>query len=261
MKHECVASVTLALAASASAGILFHEPGESPYLGPEDSPWAAVGHCWDYFHLEDFEDGALSTPGVSISAGDVRFPDPSTDSVDADDGVIDGAGADGHAFFQVNPAGAVFMISFDDVALGVLPTHAGVVWTDGNDTGMVTFTAYDAAGDVLDSFDAALGDGVHDGSTAADRFLGVEWQDGLSAIEIRASIGSMEIDHIQYGYAPCQMDIDGSGDVGFTDLLEVLSFWGPCISKCCMDTDGSGDVGFADLLNVLSFWGPCAAGG
>jgi len=55
----------------------------------------------------------------------------------------------------------------------------------------------------------------------------------------------------------CPEDIDGSGDVGFTDLLGVLSAWGPC-AECPEDIDGSGDVGFTDLLAVLSAWGPCA---
>ncbi|NNM27398.1 MAG: hypothetical protein HKO59_15695 [Phycisphaerales bacterium] len=55
----------------------------------------------------------------------------------------------------------------------------------------------------------------------------------------------------------CPADIDGSGDVGFTDLLQVLSVWGVC-GGCPEDLDGSGDVGFTDLLQVLSQWGPCS---
>jgi hypothetical protein len=54
----------------------------------------------------------------------------------------------------------------------------------------------------------------------------------------------------------CPADIDGSGDVGFDDLLEVLSTWGPC-AGCPADLDCNGDVGFNDLLVVLSTWGPC----
>lgn len=55
---------------------------------------------------------------------------------------------------------------------------------------------------------------------------------------------------------PCPGDLDGSGDVGFGDLLEVLSAWGDC-PDCAADLDGSGDVGFSDLLELLSAWGPC----
>ena len=51
-------------------------------------------------------------------------------------------------------------------------------------------------------------------------------------------------------------DIDGSNDVGFDDLLAVLSQWGPC-PGCPADIDGDLIVGFDDLLIVLSSWGPC----
>lgn len=54
----------------------------------------------------------------------------------------------------------------------------------------------------------------------------------------------------------CPQDLDDSGDVGFSDLLAVLSAWGPC-AACPQDFDGSGDVGFADLLSLLAAWGSC----
>jgi hypothetical protein len=57
---------------------------------------------------------------------------------------------------------------------------------------------------------------------------------------------------------PCPSDIDGSGVVGFADLLAILSAWGPCAPACPEDLDGSGVVGFGDLLLVLSAWGPCS---
>ncbi|NNF43228.1 MAG: hypothetical protein HKN62_09280 [Phycisphaerales bacterium] len=60
------------------------------------------------------------------------------------------------------------------------------------------------------------------------------------------------------GLVDCPADFDGSGDVGFADLLALLSAWGPCDQGCgALDLDGSGDVGFADLLSLLSAWGPC----
>jgi hypothetical protein len=55
---------------------------------------------------------------------------------------------------------------------------------------------------------------------------------------------------------PCPADIDGSGDVGPDDLLDVLSNWGPC-PGCPEDIDGSGAVDFQDLLIVLTSWGTC----
>ena len=54
----------------------------------------------------------------------------------------------------------------------------------------------------------------------------------------------------------CIADLDGDGNVGFGDLLELLSFWGPC-PDCPQDLDGSGEVGFGDLLFLLSAWGLC----
>lgn len=55
----------------------------------------------------------------------------------------------------------------------------------------------------------------------------------------------------------CVGDIDGSGGVGFNDLVAILSAWGPCVGDCPADLDGSGDVGFNDLIIALSAWGPC----
>jgi hypothetical protein len=54
----------------------------------------------------------------------------------------------------------------------------------------------------------------------------------------------------------CPADVDGSGAVGFDDLLAVLAAWGPC-PACAADVDHDGGVGFADLLAVLSAWGAC----
>ena len=50
------------------------------------------------------------------------------------------------------------------------------------------------------------------------------------------------------------VDLNGSGLVGFSDLLQLLSIWGPC-TGCPEDLDGSGAVDFSDLLEILSsFW-------
>ncbi|NNF43051.1 MAG: hypothetical protein HKN62_08370 [Phycisphaerales bacterium] len=54
----------------------------------------------------------------------------------------------------------------------------------------------------------------------------------------------------------CPFDFDGTGEVGFPDLLSLLAAWGDC-PGCPQDLDGDGVVGFGDLLSVLSAWGPC----
>jgi hypothetical protein len=55
---------------------------------------------------------------------------------------------------------------------------------------------------------------------------------------------------------PCPSDLDGDGEVGFTDLLAILERWGPC-PGCPEDIDGDGIVGMNDLLAVLLLWGGC----
>ncbi len=54
---------------------------------------------------------------------------------------------------------------------------------------------------------------------------------------------------------PCPADLDDSGDVGFGDILAILSAWGNKGGP--EDLDGSGVVDFGDLLIVLAAWGPC----
>jgi hypothetical protein len=54
----------------------------------------------------------------------------------------------------------------------------------------------------------------------------------------------------------CPEDLDGSGDVGFSDILQVIGAWGPC-GACPEDLNGSGTVGFDDILAVIAAWGDC----
>jgi len=50
-------------------------------------------------------------------------------------------------------------------------------------------------------------------------------------------------------------DLDGDGQVAFSDLVILLSSWGPCPGTPCLgDLDGSGTVDFADLVALLSAW-------
>ncbi|MHC5024434.1 MAG: right-handed parallel beta-helix repeat-containing protein, partial [Planctomycetota bacterium] len=55
--------------------------------------------------------------------------------------------------------------------------------------------------------------------------------------------------------APCPWDLDGSGDVGITELLDLLEAWGTDPGGP-PDFDGGG-VGITDLLALLAAWGPC----
>lgn len=182
--------------------------GAEPYFSFADSSFAGI--VFDgYFHLEDFEDGLLNTPGVSsTSGGSVIGPSAQTDSVDADDGDIDGSGSGGHSFFSGFPGGTdSFTFEFDANVLGRLPTHVGIVWTDvGAATpttgfGSVGFSAFGPGGSLGGLVSITLGDGSTFGATDEDHFFGVIDPLGVSRIIVSmAGISSdWEVDHLQYG--------------------------------------------------------------
>lgn len=54
----------------------------------------------------------------------------------------------------------------------------------------------------------------------------------------------------------CIGDLDDSGGVNVSDLLTLLSAWGPCVD-CIADLDGDDEVTVSDLLLLLAAWGPC----
>jgi RHS repeat-associated protein len=174
--------------------------GPTPYLSFADSPLA--GRSASYFHLENFEDHLLNTPGINASAGGVSsivFGSNLHDSVDADDGVIDGNGSAGDAYFSANGAAGI-TFTFNAGILGSLPTHAGIVWTDG--AGQVFFEAFDRNGVSMGLRGAYnFPDSVNNGTTAEDNFLGAYNKDGISGIKISNTAGGIEIDHLQYAFS------------------------------------------------------------
>lgn len=128
----------------------------------------------------------------------------------------------------------------------MLPTHAGLVWTDvGYDlnstyadymlgegsvgdllaigTGQVRFRAYDASGNqILTTIEVNnLGNGSNGGADKEeDRFFGAYNEGGISRIEIEM-LNSLdwEIDHLQYGAPvatpePSTLILCGAGLVG-----------------------------------------------
>ncbi|MBM2835245.1 MAG: hypothetical protein HW406_2406, partial [Candidatus Brocadiaceae bacterium] len=192
----CIAIFLSLFAAVTASGATFLGP--TPYLSQADSPFSLSGLGVTFF-LEDFEDHLFNTPGVSASAGDVTSVSFASlhDSVDADDGVIDGSGLDGDSFFSGSGATGI-TFTFDAGVLGSLPTVAGIVWTDGS--GETTFEAFDSLGASLGTIGpVAIADGSYSGETAEDRFFGVIHEDGISAIKISNTGGGIEVDHLQYG--------------------------------------------------------------
>jgi hypothetical protein len=199
--------------------------GPSPYFSASDSPFAGLSFA--YFHLENFEDGALNTPGVTANAGNVLSPGVQTDSVDADDGLINGSGSAGRSLFSGGQT-QVFTFTFNAAVLGQLPTHVGVVWTDvGASTpvqgfGEVTFEAFNAADVSLGVVGpVSVGDGSPNGATAEDRFFGVVHAAGVRRINIRmAASTDWEIDHLQYGFAT---DCNSNGIPDVDDIAQGTS--------------------------------------
>lgn len=193
-------AVSASFVAPAFAGGLL---GPSPYASFADSPFTSV--TFSSFQLENFEDGALNTLGVTlVSPGtSVTAAGAQTDSVDGDDGVIDGFGTAGRSLLSTSAN--VLRFEFDAIALGGLPTHVGIVWTDvgttatGLGTGQVNFRVFDAGG-LAGNLGATLGDGNTAGATAEDRFFGIVLRGGVTAIEIEMPESTdWEVDHLQYG--------------------------------------------------------------
>jgi hypothetical protein len=177
--------------------------GTKPAAGTNYSPFADMLFTW--FYLETFEEGALTTPGVTNSWGEVQGASIYTDSVDGDDGSINGSGLTGHSM-HVTTNTVVF--TFNKTALGNWPTHAGVVWTDvgyrafpQSYYGHVVLEAFGPDGNSLGTNGpVAVGDGLDGGQSGEDRFFGVSDSRGISAISFTMPDSTdWELDHLQYG--------------------------------------------------------------
>jgi hypothetical protein len=200
-------SLGAALVAAPADGA-FRFLGPSPYLSTADSPFDLSG-LGSTFFLEDFEDSNIA-PGV------IQLPDGFElgllgSSVDADDGLIDGSGQQGHSF-SVNGGvdggsfSTVFIeFEFDANVLGFLPTAVGYVLTDGGGP-LSAVTAFDAMGgfDTFNTEQLVLSPST----TSDDRFIGVENPTGISRIVISKTDHFFDslpfgpfpvVDHLQYG--------------------------------------------------------------
>ena len=174
-----------------AAPVLF---GPSSYLSDADIPAGFYQGGAPAF-LDNFEDGPGIGGGLTASAGSrigVGVFDGIRDSVDGDDGAIDGSGVTGSSWF--NGAGVVqFTYTGSD-----LPTAFGLVWTDGG--GSITFEAFDGSDTLLLSQTfTGIPDGSFAGGTAEDRFFGLTFDGGIKSIFITNSAGCIEVDHVQYG--------------------------------------------------------------
>ena len=184
---------------------------DNPAAGAAVSPFRNLD--FEYFHLEDFEDGALNTPGVSVREfTTTNITTATSDSVDGDDGVVDGWASGSTKSLFSNFSTSSFTFDFSADALGTLPTHAGIVWTDigrngggaPSESDLVDNTIFEAFGPAGESLGAigpfSLGDWSIFRSTPEDRFFGVINPEGISAIRISMpGHSNWEVDHLQYG--------------------------------------------------------------
>lgn len=170
-----LAAITVlgALTSSALGAPVFFGP--SPYLSTGDIPNGFyLGGVPD--GLEDFEDMSLDF-GITASHGLAIGPVGLTDSVDGDDGNIDGSGTNGHSWFY---SGGSIGVTF--TFAGPLPTAAGIVWTDGSWAGTTTFEAFGPGMASLCTLGpVSLGDDSNMGTTAEDCFFGILDSEGILA--------------------------------------------------------------------------------
>jgi hypothetical protein len=176
-----------------------------------------------YSYVEDFEDGLLNTPGVIASGGSVLSPGPLTDSVQ---GANPGFGSTGHSYYS--NGNRTLRFSFNKAVLGLLPTTAGLTWTDvgfvdGDNApkftgkGTVNFRAYDEAGALLTVVTNILGDGKASGETDEDKIFSFTSLLGIAAIEIEMPDSTdWEIDNLTYAAIPTPALLPGLLGLGLS---------------------------------------------
>ena len=197
--------------------------GPTPYAGPSDSPFDLSNLGTDVF-LEDFEDGLVNTPGVITSGlhavgpvvlfvdDETRAENPSFllgNSVDADDGQVDGVDRGGHFLIETSlcalACSSFIRFEFDEEALGFLPTGVGLVWTaamDGRFPPLATLSGFDLNDIAVGSVDSTRVYERGGSVTLDDQFLGIIHAPGIRTVKftvVADTDGHIAIDHLQYG--------------------------------------------------------------
>lgn len=190
-------------------------PAQTIFVGPS-SPYESTADVPSLFYLggaatavENFEDCSLGE-GITITPATLCVPwtyylsaRPLTcqsvfsginpiDSVDQDDGGVDGSGGGGVSC--QNPGIMQFVFPPGTTA-------AGLVYTDG--PGSVYFAAYGPGNVLLGEIGPfTLDNGSIVSNVDDDSFFGVKNLNGIESIRIRTSPNSsLEVDHVQYGQA------------------------------------------------------------
>ena len=196
-KHSLALSAIVCLASSiASASTIV---GPLPYTSVLDRPAGFFSiDAGELLCLEDFEGDA--EPGYRVDIGERIGPKtisgdgiPVTDSVDGDDGAIDGDGVMGSSLFSEM---RTLQVTFDTPS-----TAVGFALTDGdNDATKIIVEGFSETGELVceHTFDSFFDD-VFTGTTAEDRFIGLQAPEGISRLRISIDRGEgIEIDHLQF---------------------------------------------------------------
>jgi hypothetical protein len=185
----------------------------SPYFSLADSPLVDMND--GTFIFEDFEDGSLDLPvGVVGYPGLIMEPSPFTDSVDGDDGIVDGSGSEGKSYRPAlisvgftNPPTytTIYQLNFTSTEPSGLPTAVGLVITDGLPDSRITVTARDRNGvNTFVHYSDINFDMNSSGSTFEDRFVGVTNALGMREVAFAhhwmgfPHEARVEIDHLQF---------------------------------------------------------------
>ena len=247
----------LGLSAFGSVALAQTFIGPSSYLCSQDSPWdtSAPG-----FQLEDFEDGVLNVTGV-VGNGSPTGPGGLTDSVDCDDGLIDGSGTQGRSYFGSGGPGLTFTFT------APFPQLAGIVWTDGvhnTSANSIHFEAFAPDGTRLGQIDGGHADTSQVGGTAEDRFYGVVNASGIQRIRIWQTSGccGIEVDHLQFGQLipGCDPDLNQDGNVDQDDVTYLVDVVGGGDNPTGIDPDFNQD-GNVDQDDVLALINAVGGGG
>ena len=68
---------------------------------------------------------------------------------------------------------------------------------------------------------------------------------------------TVDLDDIDLAPGACTADINSDGAVDVTDLIAVITEWGPCNDACTADIDANGAVDVGDLVQVILAYGAC----
>lgn len=204
-------AVLAVLPAAAAATTQAQSSGAIVWIG--DGPYRSAANLPTGFYLNDqavllenFED-RLVDASLAPSRGSLNgigIIGNGANSVDGDDGATDDSGLNGVSWTANAPASEPLRFSFKGTKL---PTAFGLVVTA---AGFSTrFSAYDDAGQriALTSVDLLV---QNTGIVTGDRFIGVQYAQGIRAIEVSFEGGWIDVDHVQYGQMATSVPEPGS---------------------------------------------------